>query len=445
VVPKGTAAGRVLGLTIVYHPDVSRIGERVHLPALDAGERVSLSRLEPAFARYGKDGTQPLATLRISRQPIALVGESGGCRVDASQSRTSVTLDGSVVQTSVLLAAEQIERGVVMELADEVLLLLRRSRAPEIAPDLGMVGYSEAIQELRRRLPRLAALDAPVLIRGETGVGKELVAAAIHEQSARRARAFVAVNMGAIPSTLAASMLFGHVRGSFSGAREDHAGYFERADGGTLFLDEVGEAPEEVQAALLRVLDTGEIQRVGAERHAKVDVRLIAATDTDLEAAVAGGRFQAALMYRLAGQSIWVLPLRERRDDISAARAGCPTAMRRSGYPAPWSAAWSDTTGPATSVSCATSQPTWRPSQTEKHCRPTIPSWTACSGRLRLPATRRRRARTVLLAPSIRRIWSTRCEPSTTGSVPRRERWASHGRRSTASWTTIPTSGARAH
>jgi len=170
--------------------------------------------------------------------------------------------------------------------------------------------------DLRAAIGRAAALAAPVLLRGETGTGKELVARAIHEASPRRKKPYLAVNIGAVPPTLAASELFGAARGSFTGADRRREGYFERADGGTLFLDEIGEAPHEVQALLLRTLENGEIQPVGADAPRRIDVRVIAATDADLEKLVADGRFRAPLLHRLQGDPIRLPPLRARRDDI---------------------------------------------------------------------------------------------------------------------------------
>ncbi|PYQ61688.1 MAG: sigma-54-dependent Fis family transcriptional regulator [Acidobacteria bacterium] len=155
-----------------------------------------------------------------------------------------------------------------------------------------------------------------MLLRGETGTGKELVARAVHEASPRRDEPCLSVNMGAIPPSLATSELFGAVKGSYTNSVRDHLGYFQRAHGGTLFLDEIGEASPEVQVMLLRVIETGEVQRVGAPGLQKVDVRLIAATDADLEDAIEEGRFRAPLLHRLSGYELMIPPLRERRDDF---------------------------------------------------------------------------------------------------------------------------------
>jgi two-component system nitrogen regulation response regulator GlnG len=155
-----------------------------------------------------------------------------------------------------------------------------------------------------------------VLIRGESGTGKELVARAIQEASPRARGPFVAVNMAAIPATTAAAELFGHTAGAFTGAQRDAPGLFARADGGTIFLDEVGESPVEVQAALLRVLASGEVQPVGGGGARRVNVRVLSATDLDLEESVERGTFREPLLHRLSGFVLLVPPLRERRDDV---------------------------------------------------------------------------------------------------------------------------------
>jgi transcriptional regulator with GAF, ATPase, and Fis domain len=179
-----------------------------------------------------------------------------------------------------------------------------------------IVGRTPALQRALARVEQVAATDSTVLILGETGTGKELIARAIHAHSGRRDRPMVSVNCGAISPGLVESELFGHERGAFTGALSRKIGRFELADGGTLFLDEIGDLPLELQVKLLRVLQEGEIQRVGGTQPIKVDVRVVAATHHDLEQAVAAGRFRADLYYRLNVFPIQVPPLRERRDDI---------------------------------------------------------------------------------------------------------------------------------
>jgi two-component system response regulator HydG len=180
----------------------------------------------------------------------------------------------------------------------------------------GMIGRSSAMIELFRMIERIAGTDATVMVLGETGSGKELVSRAIHERSSRTGKRMVAVNCAAIPRSLIESELFGHVRGSFTGATADRAGLFEEADGGTLFLDEIGELRLDVQAKLTRVIEERTVRRIGDSRERKVDVRLIAATHRDLRAMVGQGAFREDLWFRLNVCVLRIPPLRERREDI---------------------------------------------------------------------------------------------------------------------------------
>jgi transcriptional regulator with GAF, ATPase, and Fis domain len=179
-----------------------------------------------------------------------------------------------------------------------------------------IVGTSAALQGVLSRLMKVARTDSSVLVSGETGTGKELVARAIHKRSRRAERAFVSVNCAALAPSLISSELFGHEKGAFTGAMQRRLGRFELANGGTIFLDEVGELPLDTQVALLRVLQEREFERVGGTQPVKVDVRVIAATNRDLEAAVANGTFRPDLYYRLNVFPIEVPPLRERQDDV---------------------------------------------------------------------------------------------------------------------------------
>ena len=200
----------------------------------------------------------------------------------------------------------------------------------------GMVGDSAPMHALATRVRRVAPFGSPVLVSGETGTGKELVARALHALGPRGMRPLLAVNCSAIVDTLFESELFGHVRGAFTGATEHRAGLFERAHGGVLLLDEVGELPPGMQAKLLRVLETGEVTRVGASEARRFDVQVIAATNRPLSRDVRDGRFRPDLYYRLHVAGVEVPPLRERRDDVPvlacwfatrfAARSGRPAA-----------------------------------------------------------------------------------------------------------------------
>jgi transcriptional regulator with GAF, ATPase, and Fis domain len=178
------------------------------------------------------------------------------------------------------------------------------------------VGESPALQTVLTRVTKVAPTDSSVLVTGETGTGKELIARAIHNRSQRAARAFVSVNCAAIPTSLISSELFGHEKGAFTGATQRRLGRFEMAEGGTIFLDEVGELPPETQIALLRVLQEREFERVGGNKVIRPNVRVIAATNRDLQQLIEEGAFRGDLYYRLNVFPVEVPPLRQRREDI---------------------------------------------------------------------------------------------------------------------------------
>ena len=313
------SSGDVPALTLLFHSDYRRVGEWTALSEIPLGRETLLSRSSPELAPPGQSLGRPLADRYISRQPLRFQpAPNRGILLAQGASRTRVNVGGEPLAGQRLISADEIQQGVVLELSGSVVLLLhwRRSLPAEPADRLGLIGESDTLAAVRWEVRRVADVDVPVLLRGETGTGKELVARAIHEASPRRQGPFVAVNLGAIPSTLVASELFGAVRGAFTGAVQGQEGYFRRAHGGTLFLDEVGEAPPEVQVMLLRALETREIHPVGSQTPQRVDVRVLAATDADLEASVQAGSFRAPLLHRLSGYEIWTPPLRERRDDV---------------------------------------------------------------------------------------------------------------------------------
>lgn len=210
-----------------------------------------------------------------------------------------------------LLVSRALER---QELLDEVRTL--RSALDEKYGFQSIIGRSPALLRVLNLASRAAQTDSTVLIRGETGTGKELLAHAIHQNSRRRDKPFVTVNCGAIPRELIESELFGHVKGSFTGALANKQGKAEAADGGTLFLDEIGDLPSEMQVKILRLIQHGEIEKVGAVRSGEVDVRIIAATNRDLLAMIEDGAFREDLYYRLAVIPLELPPLREREGDI---------------------------------------------------------------------------------------------------------------------------------
>jgi formate hydrogenlyase transcriptional activator len=222
--------------------------------------------------------------------------------------------------------AEHLKKKAALESAVEELELLSeqldrenlalRGEVDRVSMFEEIVGTSPALQAMLSRAIKVAATDSTVLITGETGTGKELVARAIHRRSDRVSRPFVGVNCAAIPRDLIASELFGHEKGAFTGATQQRLGRFELADGGTIFLDEVGELPVETQIALLRVLQEHEFERVGGSRRIRADVRVIAATNRDLQAAISAGSFRSDLFYRLHVFPIEIPSLRERREDI---------------------------------------------------------------------------------------------------------------------------------
>jgi len=223
-------------------------------------------------------------------------------------------------------AFDYLTKPLDLDCAEE--LAIRALQSPQAPPSPGaadwplrgsegpIIGSSAAMQEVYKRIAKIAQLDSAVLILGQTGTGKELIARAIHEHGARREGPFIPVNCGALPENLVESELFGHVRGAFTGAESDRAGRFEAADGGTLFLDEVGELPPAVQVKLLRVLDSQVIERVGSVKPIALDVRILAATNRNLTDDVRTGHFRADLYYRLAVMQVELPPLSDRPEDI---------------------------------------------------------------------------------------------------------------------------------
>ncbi|HEX6433264.1 MAG TPA: sigma-54 dependent transcriptional regulator [Gemmatimonadales bacterium] len=263
----------------------------------------------------GPDGLETLAQLRDQGHTAPVIMMSGKAQLT------------DAVRAVKLGAFQFLEKPLSPEAVLVTLraaLELNRTRAENRAlhEELGrratLIGQGPAMQQVRALIARVAPTEARVLITGESGTGKELVAAAIHSASRRRGRPFVTVNCAAIPRDLVESEMFGHERGAFTGATERRLGRFELAHGGTLFLDEVGDLSQEAQAKLLRTLETGELQRIGAEASTRIDARVVAATNRQLENAVSTGAFREDLFFRLNVFPVELPPLRQRMEDLPA-------------------------------------------------------------------------------------------------------------------------------
>ncbi len=279
-------------------------------------------------ARDSSHGLTRGNQLRINNSP----GESVRNGVHDSERNKGILAAMKIVLDFIRAApqfwkgTEDLKKKAALESAVEELELFReqldkenlalRGEVDRVSMFEEIVGMSSALQAVLSRAIKVAATDSTVLITGETGTGKELVARAIHRRSNRVARPFVGVNCAAIPRDLIASELFGHEKGAFTGATQERLGRFELANGGTIFLDEVGELPVETQIALLRVLQEQEFERVGGSHRIRTDVRVIAATNRDLQAAISTGPFRSDLFYRLHVFPIDMPSLRERREDI---------------------------------------------------------------------------------------------------------------------------------
>ena len=286
---------------------------------LDAGAPVTIAseggRIEPDIADRAITAESPIAPHRHhDRIEAASPVKYGGATVGALVVRWTLGSTYDLPAASALLAMAATAAAPAVAAA-----LARRTR--DAGTDTGLtgslLGTSTALAEVRRAIERAARAPFPVLIEGESGSGKELIARALHRGGTRRDRGFCTLNCAALPDDLVESELFGHARGAFTGAVAERAGVFEEAHGGTLFLDEVGELSPRAQAKLLRVIQEGELRRVGENVSRRVDVRIVAATNRDLRAEVAAARFRLDLLYRLDVVRIVVPPVRERREDIA--------------------------------------------------------------------------------------------------------------------------------
>jgi transcriptional regulator with PAS, ATPase and Fis domain len=279
----------------------------------DRGARCEL-RLSRATVGTAGDNALVLTDNSVSSHHIEVQVRDQGYLVRDLGSTNGTHYQGARVGEALLAPGAELQIGATvlrLEHGEE-----RSQAVPRLESFGKLIGSSPAMQEVYGLLATVAPTDVTVLIEGETGTGKELVAEELHRQSPRRNCAFSVIDCGALPPSLIESELFGHERGAFTGAVRDREGMFERARGGTVFLDEIGELPLELQSKLLRVLDRRVVRRVGGNLERKVDVRLVAATNRDLAEEVRCGRFRQDLYYRLNVFSINIPPLRERRDDI---------------------------------------------------------------------------------------------------------------------------------
>jgi len=264
----------------------------------------------------GAGGLDVLRAIRNADLDCQVILMSGGATIDNAVEAIKLGAVDFMTKPLDIERFMQLLATIRDEIGRRELLFRAESRAAQSAEFCGMIGRGPASQQLFDLIRRLAPHVRTALITGETGSGKELVARALYRTGPRRQQPFVVVNCSAVVEALFESELFGHVKGSYTGATETTPGLFEIADGGTLFLDEVGELPLAVQAKLLRVLETGEVQRVGATSPRRVDVHVLAATNRDLLAEVAAKRFRSDLYYRINVVELAVPPLRERREDI---------------------------------------------------------------------------------------------------------------------------------
>lgn len=328
----GEWGGRVFPcIELLYHCDLDCVGLITPPELMLTGEPVMVGREYPFFVSPDaplQEG-RPLGDPCISRTQLqvcwlsqlgcfeAMIPASARRRVDLIKPARETADGPPAVERLRLEGVQRLPPGSMLAIEGRALLLLQLR--PYFTADhdrLDMVGEEPALWRARKRIEDIARFRTPVLIHGETGTGKELAARAVHQCSTRQASVFRVVNCSAIPEMLVESVLFGHRKGSFTGANEARKGFFREADGGTLFLDEIGELPLMVQAKLLRALQDGRVCPIGEERETVVDVRVVAASNRDLLKEVSAGRFREDLYYRLNAHTLRLPPLRERRGDI---------------------------------------------------------------------------------------------------------------------------------
>jgi len=302
-----------------YAYDLKRLGGFQTLTAGSGAEAIQLLETEPVdcvildLEMPGVDGFEVLKTLQARRSRVPVIVYTGTDNYDRCVRAIKLGAYSFLAKAEPLeRVVREVENALSWRRLNRTVASLRR-RSGDDAP---LVGESPVMRDLGQQIQQLAPIPSPVLILGESGSGKELVAQQLHALSGRAGADLLAVNCAALPENLTESELFGHERGAFTGAERTRKGAFELAHRGTLFLDEVGELPVPAQAKLLRVLEEGQVTRLGASHAIDVDVRVLAATNRDLEAEVAAGRFRQDLLYRLNIHVLQVPPLRERLSDI---------------------------------------------------------------------------------------------------------------------------------
>ncbi|MDY1549900.1 sigma-54-dependent transcriptional regulator [Luteibacter sahnii] len=332
--------------------DQEAVRDALRLLLKHAGYRVTLAASPADALACLRDDDTSAALVDMNYAQDTTSGEEGLALIRAMRAqRPEVPIVAMTAWASIDLAVRAMREGAVdfvekpwqnarlLSVLNARIALQRRERdvrrlgeAQSLLLDDGdtFVAESAAMRRLMNDVDRIARSDAAVLLLGENGTGKSVIAKRLHQASSRRQRPFVKVDIGGLAPTLFEAELFGHVRGAYTDARQDRAGRFETADGGTLFLDEIGNLPLEQQPKLLRVLEDGEFERLGASRTQRVDVRIVAATNADLDAEVDAGRFREDLLYRLSVFPLRVPPLRERPDDVvPLARHYLTAASRR--------------------------------------------------------------------------------------------------------------------
>jgi two-component system nitrogen regulation response regulator GlnG len=305
-----------IAVFIMSHPLLERVGHYYFYPLETQNSYFDINRTTPVFS----PSAMPLADPYINRTGLRIrYQDHENFTLSKQNPKLALIVDKQPVDDHITLTRTHLINGVILQLNQRICLLLKL--CPPVQPvdhnRFLMYGLSHSLNQVCQHIAFLSPTNEPVLIRGATGTGKELVARAIVQNSPRRDKPFISVNLAALSPALAAAELFGSSKGAYTGAQKQRNGFMQAADGGTLFLDEIGEANSEVQAMLLRVLETGELFPVGSTKPIQVDVRIIAATDAKLDQMIIKAQFKAPLLYRLANFELKLADLSERKQDIS--------------------------------------------------------------------------------------------------------------------------------